>query len=55
VCVYIGSKVHGIRPMLPSIDFLCAEMYSPARFIIAHGLPNYSYHSEIGCRFMQHF
>jgi hypothetical protein len=21
MCVYIGSKVHGIRPMLPSRDF----------------------------------
>jgi hypothetical protein len=55
MCVYIGSKVHGIRPMLQSKD-LYAEMYSPARFfIIAHDLPNYSYRSEIGYRFMQHF
>jgi hypothetical protein len=55
MCVYIGSKVHDIRPMLPSKDFLYAEMYSPTHFIVAHGLPNYSYRSEIGYRFMQHF
>jgi hypothetical protein len=55
MCVYIGSKVHDIRPMLPSKKNLYAEMYSPAHFIIAHGLPNYSYRSEIGHRFMQHF
>jgi hypothetical protein len=30
-------------------------MYSPARFIIAHGLPNYSYRYEIGYQCMQHF
>jgi hypothetical protein len=30
-------------------------MYSPARFIIVHGLPNYSYQFEIGYQFMQHF
>jgi hypothetical protein len=28
VSVYIGSKVHSIRPMLPSRDFLYAKMYS---------------------------
>jgi hypothetical protein len=54
MCVDNGGKVHGIRPMLQSRD-LYAEMYSLARFIIAHGLPNYSYRSEIGYRFMQHF
>jgi hypothetical protein len=30
-------------------------MYSPTRFTIAHGLPNYSYQSEIGFQVMQHF
>jgi hypothetical protein len=30
-------------------------MYSPAHFIIAHGLPNYSYRSGIGYQFMQYF
>jgi hypothetical protein len=50
-----GGKVHSIRPMLPSRDFLYAEMYSPTRFTIAHGLPNYSYRSEIGFQVMQHF
>jgi hypothetical protein len=30
-------------------------MYSPTRFTIAHGLPNYSYRSEIGFQVMQHF
>jgi hypothetical protein len=55
VCVYIGSKVHGVRPMLPSRYFCYAEMYSPTRFTIAHCLPNYSYRSEIGFQVMQHF
>jgi hypothetical protein len=30
-------------------------MYSPTRFTIAHGLPNYSYWSQIGFQVMQHF
>jgi hypothetical protein len=34
---------------------LYAEMYSPTRFTIAHGLLNYSYWSEIGFQVMQHF
>jgi hypothetical protein len=55
VCVDNGSKVHGIMPMLSSKYFLYAEMYSPTRFTIAHGLPNYSYWSEIGFQVMQHF
>jgi hypothetical protein len=54
VCVDNVSKVHGIGPMQPSKK-IYAEMYSPTRFTIAHVLPNYSYRSEIGYRFMQHF
>jgi hypothetical protein len=55
VCVYIGSEVHGIRPMLPSKDFYMQRCIVQLIFIIVHGLPNYSYRSKIGCRFMQHF
>jgi hypothetical protein len=55
VCVYIGSKVHGIRPMLPSKDFYMQRCIVQLVFITAHGLPNYSYRIEIGYRFMQHF
>jgi hypothetical protein len=55
VCVCVGSKVHDIRPILPSIDFYMQRCIVQLVFITAHGLPNYSYRSEIGYRFMQHF
>jgi hypothetical protein len=55
VCAYIGSKVHGIRPMLPSKDFYMQRCIVQLILLyIAHGLPNYSYRSEIGYRLMQH-
>jgi hypothetical protein len=55
MCVYIGSEVHDIRPMLPSKDFYMKRCIVQLVFITAHGLPNYSYCSKIGYRFMQHF
>jgi hypothetical protein len=55
VCVYIDSEVHGIRPMLPSKDFYMQRCIVQLVFITAHVLPNYSYCSKIGYRFMQHF
>jgi hypothetical protein len=54
MCVYIGSKVHGIRPMLPSKDFYMQRCIVQLVFITAHGLPNYSYRFEIGYHLMQH-
>ena len=50
MCVDNGSKVHDIRPMLPSKDFYMQRCIVQLVFIIAHGLPNYSYHYEIGYR-----
>jgi len=48
VCVYIGSEVHNIRPMLPSKDFYMQRCIVQLIFIIAHGLPNYSYILKLG-------
>jgi hypothetical protein len=55
VCVYIGSEVHDIRPMLPSKDFYMQRCIVQLVFITAHGLPNYSYWSKIGFQVMQQF
>jgi hypothetical protein len=55
MCVDNGGKVHDIRAMLPSKDFSMKRCIVQLVFITAHGLPNYSYRSEIGYRFMQHF
>jgi hypothetical protein len=54
MCIDNGSKVHGIKQMLPSKDFYIQRCIVQLIFITAHGLPNYSYCSEIGYRFMQH-
>jgi hypothetical protein len=48
MCVCNGGKVHGIRLMLSSRDFYIHRCIVQLVFIIAHGLPNYSYRSEIG-------
>jgi hypothetical protein len=48
VCVYIGSKVHDIRLMLPSKDFYMKRCIVQLAFITVYGLPNYSYCFEIG-------
>jgi hypothetical protein len=55
MCVDNGSKVHGIRPLLPSKYFYMHRYIVQIVFIIAHGLPNYSYCSEIRYQFVQHF
>jgi hypothetical protein len=55
MCIDNGGKVHDIRPMLPSRDFYMQRCIVKLVFIIAHGLPNYSYRSEIGFQVMQQF